>query len=441
MAIFGKRAFSYSLLAWITCGIVALLCTFIYIVRILPSVIGQDLASAYNLEISVIVSHLSLIYYAVYTLMQIPAGFLIDRYGPTKVLLFSCLISEIGMCLFASSHNFITVEISRFIVGLGTAFVFGAVLKLAIMHLSLKRFGMLAGVVTSMGMFGGILANTLLAILNNFGGWRFFAFIIALLSFLFVLLLSYFLVEPRKNKNKNAIHLENNTWKNFYKIIIDPQIILSGMIGCLMYLPIPVFIELLGSTYLEKTFTLSPFEATKAIVMFSLGFALGGPLVGFIADKIGQRRILITSGAVGAAVLLAYLLYIPGLAIDVMQIMFFICGLFLSAQVLIFVVSRQSIFINSAGMVISFLNFLIMLSSVVFRPLIINFLRFLFKFNSPATTTISLSSASFFSAISVDNFQLALISLPFCLILGMVLSFFLKEGNLVTSQIEKNNSL
>src|SRR5207249_8033565 len=60
--------------------------------------------------------------------MYIPAGILIDRYGPRPVLLGSSLLLVLGAILLPLSPNFPVVLLCRFIVGLGSgaSFVAGA---------------------------------------------------------------------------------------------------------------------------------------------------------------------------------------------------------------------------------------------------------------------------------------------------------------------------
>ena len=69
-------------------------------------------------------------YFWGYTLMQIPAGLLVDRYGVKRVVLFSMAASSLGSAAFALAPNLLDVFAARLVVACGDALVFTALLKL-----------------------------------------------------------------------------------------------------------------------------------------------------------------------------------------------------------------------------------------------------------------------------------------------------------------------
>jgi len=70
-------------------------------------------------------------YYYIYTPMQLPVGVLMDRYGPRRLLVFACLLCVIGSFWFASASHASALGGSRLLTGLGSAFAFVGVMKLA----------------------------------------------------------------------------------------------------------------------------------------------------------------------------------------------------------------------------------------------------------------------------------------------------------------------
>src|SRR3954462_14827304 len=69
-------------------------------------------------------------YFWGYTLMQIPAGILVDRFGVKRVVLFSMAASSLGSAAFALAPNLLDVFAARLVVACGDALVFTALLKL-----------------------------------------------------------------------------------------------------------------------------------------------------------------------------------------------------------------------------------------------------------------------------------------------------------------------
>ena len=68
-------------------------------------------------------------YFWGYTLMQIPAGLLVDRYGVKRVVLFSMAASSLGSAAFALAPNLLDVFAARLVIACGDALVFTALLE------------------------------------------------------------------------------------------------------------------------------------------------------------------------------------------------------------------------------------------------------------------------------------------------------------------------
>ena len=111
-------------------------------------------------------------YFWGYTLMQIPAGLLVDRYGVKRVVLCSMAASSLGSAAFALAPNLLDVFAARLIVACGDALVFTALLKLVAQSFSDERFGFMSGISQVSGYVGGVMATTPLAAAVSGFGWR-----------------------------------------------------------------------------------------------------------------------------------------------------------------------------------------------------------------------------------------------------------------------------
>src|SRR5260221_387202 len=111
-------------------------------------------------------------YFWGYTLMQIPAGVLVDRYGVKRVVLFSMAASSLGSAAFALAPNLLDVFAARLIVACGDALVFTALLKLVAQSFADERFGVMSGISQVSGYVGGVIATTPLAAAVTGFGWR-----------------------------------------------------------------------------------------------------------------------------------------------------------------------------------------------------------------------------------------------------------------------------
>lgn len=94
----------------------------------------------------------------VYTLMQIPAGLLVDRYGPRTLLFTGLMVMTFAQMAFALSTTYAGALGARFFVGLGDAVVFISVLRLVQSWFPLHRVPLLNQLTGTIGGLGGIVA-------------------------------------------------------------------------------------------------------------------------------------------------------------------------------------------------------------------------------------------------------------------------------------------
>src|ERR1700755_1084720 len=165
----GNRAY----LAWAT---VALAYAIAFLQRVSPQSISLSFMNDFGTDAAG-VAMLASSYFWGYTLMQIPAGLLVDRYGVKRVVLFSMAASSLGSAAFALAPNLFDVFAARLVVACGDALVFTALLKLVALSFKDERFGIMSGISQVSGYVGGVMATTpLAAAVTGFGwgGWLLF---------------------------------------------------------------------------------------------------------------------------------------------------------------------------------------------------------------------------------------------------------------------------
>ncbi len=111
-------------------------------------------------------------YYIAYAILQIPIGLLLDRYGPRRLLTFSCLLCALGGAVFANAYTMPVASLGRFLMGAGSACAFIGTLKLATLWFPLEKVGLAAGVTMLLGFLGATSAGAPLAMLIEHFGWR-----------------------------------------------------------------------------------------------------------------------------------------------------------------------------------------------------------------------------------------------------------------------------
>src|SRR5262249_3350068 len=155
-------------LAW---GTVAAAYAIAFLQRVSPQSISLSFMHDFGADAAG-VAMLASSYFWGYTLMQIPAGLLVDRYGVKRVVLYSMAASSLGSAAFALAPDLLDIFITRLIVACGDALVFTALLKLVAQSFSDERFGIMSGISQVSGYVGGVLATTPLAAAVSGFGWR-----------------------------------------------------------------------------------------------------------------------------------------------------------------------------------------------------------------------------------------------------------------------------
>jgi predicted MFS family arabinose efflux permease len=271
---FADRAY----LGW---AAVAIAYAIAFLQRVSPQAVSLDFMHDFSTDAAG-VAMLASSYFWGYTLMQIPAGLLVDRYGVKRVVLFSISASSLGSAAFALAPNLLDVFAARLIVACGDALVFTALLKLVAQSFTDERFGIMSGISQVSGYVGGVIATTPLAAAVTGFGWRAcFLFIagvgLANLAFAKVALKP----DPASHSNKtlkgvvaaarqSLSHIANwgcaMTFASHFAVVTT----LSGVWG------IPM---------VAHFFNISPTAAGTPLLAFMIGNAVGSIFLGHAADR------------------------------------------------------------------------------------------------------------------------------------------------------------
>lgn len=412
-------------LPWAICGAAALFYCYEYFLRVTPSVMQHELMQTLNIN-NAMFGMLAAFYYYAYTGMQIPVGVLMDRFGPRRLLTWACIICVIGSCLFAANSFFIAA-IGRFLVGLGSAFAFVGVLKLAAIWLPPQRFAMVTGLVTVLGMLGPILGDVLLTPMVATLGWHQTVFISAFAGLILALIL-WLIIRDHNPQHKELKGVQKDPLKNLvidlFVIFKIKQIWLAGIIAFCLYLPIAVFAELWGIPYLEQAHQLPVKFAAYINPLLFVGFSAGALTFGWLSDFIRRRREPLILGSIFSLIFTCILFYYHNLSIVAIGALLFLLSFFAGVEVITFAVSRDATAERYAGTAIAITNFITMLGGMIFQPIIGALLDFHATWMKHSI--LSLNNA---------DYRFALMVLPICLTLAVILSFFVKNTDLASRKI------
>ncbi len=95
---------------------------------------------------------------AIYALLQIPVGVLVDRFGARRVLLLGVAAMSVGQVIFALTDSYLVAVLARVLVGVGDSSTFVCVLRLITSWFPPARMPMLTQLTGPVGQIGSMAA-------------------------------------------------------------------------------------------------------------------------------------------------------------------------------------------------------------------------------------------------------------------------------------------
>jgi sugar phosphate permease len=416
-------------LGWFICALGAIFYAYEYLLRIAPSAMEDSLRLHFNLTATGF-GFLSAVYYYAYVPMQLPVGILMDRFGPKRLLTFACLVCVIGTLLFTDTNSSVISASGRLLVGMGSAFAFVGVLKLATMWLPENKLAMVAGMTSALGTIGAMVGDNLIVSWVNKFGWQPSMNWTAVFGIILCVILWFGIMDHPKHVFTGP---ESETMKkkiqDLHLIIRNKQIWINGFYGCMVYLPTTVFAELWGIPYLRHAHHLSEAQAAFANSLLFFGFMIGAPSMGAISDKIRRRKLPMIVGALGAAVMMSVILYAPNLSPNVLNVCIFVLGLFYSAQTIVFAVGRELSPPQAAGTAIALTNMIVMIGAMVLQPLVGRLLDLSLRFHHGMDIPAGVALNKVHWLYTAADYRLAMSIIPVGIVVAVLLTFFIRETN------------
>lgn len=404
--------------AWSAVLFCALFYSYDVLLRIAPSVMTQELMQHYGIS-AFKLSGMMAFYYYVYAPMQMPVGFLMDRYGPRRLLTVSGIICSFGIYLFSATKLVWVAMFSRFLVGLGSSFAFVGVLKIASMVLPASFFAFVSGSTMALGMFGATVGDHILSTFKLSIGWQNLC-VYAAFAGLFITLMMFLVVPGGATASDEGEHQVEDfkTLINGIKVVASsPTIWIYAIVGCLTYTPLLLFAELFGIDFIQAKYQCTHLQASQLNSIIFMGWLIGGPLVCSISDYIKSRKIPLVVGTLGAFICSWIIIYssVPMQFLPVVMLLF---GILNSVQVIVFPVAKDLSCKLTTASALALTNMICMLSGMM-QPIIGQLLEY---------THWVLEHTHQAEKFSLVDFQVAYLLIPVFLIISMLLLFCVKDS-------------
>ncbi len=320
---------------------------------------------------------LTSIYHFAFAASQIPVGAAMDRFGVRPVslsLLVGTVFGALASGLATGPESFL---FGQFLLGVATSGMLMCPMTLAAKHMTPARFGLWSGIILSIGNIGMLLSSSPLAFVVDHWGWRAGFWISA--CFGVAVAIAVFALVPRQE----AAHADRSSplaqMTEVIRLGLSRQ--LRGLIAvALVSLAASLVLRgLWGGPWLMEIKGLSRIEAGNELGLFTLAL-IGGPvLIGVLDRSIGHRREVLAAAHLVAVVMLVLMAagapHFPvsemfGVTVMPAQydaVLFVLIGIAVSAQPLLYGMTRQLVDPKNTGKALSAINLAFFLGAALMQ--------------------------------------------------------------------------
>ena len=265
-----------------------------YVVRSAPAVMIPELTTAFSVD-AVGVSAIIGAYYYTYSITSLAAGAALDRFGAKAPVAIGAVLLGIGCLLFVVSVPLIGY-LGRLLQGAGSAFAFTGAVFLATHGFSGSVLATAIGFTQCFGMLGGSAGQFAVGpLIHGTLGWK--GFWVATAIACLAIGIALFLITPMEGRGDNAPAREGLT-APFKTVFSNPQSYLCGIIAGLLFAPTTIGDMIWGVAFFQQDRGVEYARAVSIASMVPLGWVVGCPLLGWLADYVGLRKPTLILGAV-----------------------------------------------------------------------------------------------------------------------------------------------
>ena len=309
--------------------------------RAAPGVIAHDLMETFGVT-GAVLGLLSATYFYSYAGFMVPAGLLIDAFGPRVVLATGGVVMGAGTVVMGAASSTPVLFAGRFAVGLGATVTFIGALKIAASWFPAERFGVMSAVTATVGIVGALVATAPLAALAARLGWRgAFATVGGVTLACSVLCLALVRNAPDGAaraaqpsfsavlRGMGRVLANRHTWPPFLAFFC-----LYSSIANLYLWAVP---------YLRDVYGLPTTRAALIAAATSIALIVSAPLTGYVSDSVLRRRKLPYT-ALCVALFGAWVFFVATLGtvpLGGVAALLFAIGLFSAAFVLTWPIGRE----------------------------------------------------------------------------------------------------
>jgi MFS family permease len=396
-------------LPWCICFAASLFFFYEFIQGNMFASIADDIMQDFHIQADSL-TYLSSVYYVSNVLFLFVAGIILDRFSAKKTILIAMLFCVASTFILAYVHSFFLAIVCRFVTGIGSAFCFLGPIRIASNWFPPRRMAMVTGLIVTIAMTGGMLAQYPLTKLVLYIGWR---SAMLWLGWLGLCILGLMIVFIQDKPNVHKIMPKIGILDSAKTAYLNLQTLRAAAYASFMNMAVAVFGAVMGSLYLMQRMDIPKDKASLINSMLFLGAIVGGPLMGWISDKLGVRIAPMRFGAIASLVTVLIILYLP-VNYWMMLTLFFLLGLLTASQVISYALVAESNSSAITATAVSIVSILTQSGYILYQNI----------FSVLMLRHGEMQMINGVPVYSLNDYQYAAVILP----LGLVAAFFILWG-------------
>lgn len=408
------QSFKQHCLPWMVCITASLFFFYEFIQGNMFASIADEIMRDFHVQADKM-TYLSSIYYLSNVIFLFIAGVLLDRYSTKKITLIAMVLCVASTFVLAHAEAFYVALGCRFVTGIGSAFCFLGPVRIASRWFPPKKMALVTGMIVTIAMFGGMVAQYPLTALVVKVGWRTSLVVVAWVGVIMALMMAFWVQDKPANvatRTKRKLSLLVIAKKAY----LNAQTWRAALYASLMNMAVAVFGAMMGTLYLIQRLGVSKEEASIINMMLFVGAVMGGPIMGFMSDRLGVRVLPMKIGALLSLAVMLTILYMPVSSV-MMGVLFMLLGVFTASQVISYALVAESSLAIMTASAVSIVSILTQGGYVIYQNLFSNIL----------SQQEGMQLMSGVPIYSLNAYQSAAVILPIGLVLAFCALFGLKE--------------
>lgn len=354
-------------IAWAVWIVASIFYAYQYILRVMPNIMLNDIMQQFDIGAATF-GQFSGVYYIGYSLMHLPIGIMLDRYGPRKMMTACILCTLVGLMPLLFAEHWVYPIVGRFLIGLGSSAAILGVFKIIRMTFNEKLFSRMLSLSVTIGLIGAIYGGGPMSYMREVFGYQTVIQSFAILGLLLAVI-TYWIVPDMKNCSQETV------LSDIKEVLSNKRVIWSCIFAGMMVGPLEGFADVWGTIFLKQVYGFDGGVAASIPSMIFIGMCFGAPVLSLIAERIGNLATIIGSGITMASCF--FLMLFWHLAPGILTMGFILVGVCCAYQILAIYKASTYVRDQVAGLTTAIANMIIMIFGYAFHASVGSIINFM----------------------------------------------------------------